>query len=816
MTTAVIDLGGAAWEVTDLSTGERCRAVVPGSVHLDLLRAGVIEDPFWRENEAALAWIGDRNWRYTRRFNVTDDVLDRRHHLLRFSGLDTLAEVTLNGHAILTADNMHRSWDVDVTGLLRHEGNDLVVTFASANAEIRRRQAARRLPGWYGISSIEGTGWLRKQLANFGWDWGPSLVTAGIWRPVELVGWDDVMITDVMVAQHHEQGAVALDIHVETSPPLPPGHLVSVELREPGGHLVASTVVAGGAPSTMDVPEPRLWWPNGLGDQPLYDVAVSILNADRSVTAAQSRRIGLRTLRLVREPDDEGESFGFECNGVAFFAKGANWIPADAVVARADIAVLRRLVFDAAAANMNMLRVWGGNVYEEDAFYEACDEAGICVWQDAAFACVTFPSFDRGYVANVQAELADNIRRLRHHPSLALWCGNNELEMGLVGDSWNDWQMPWDDYVPFMDGAVGGVVRRLDPQRDYWPGSPHTPGDLRRESNSPTAGDAHLWTVWHGGKPGTWYRTSRHRFVSEFGFQAYPHPATMAAVTEPADRDLASPVIDAHQKATAAGASGNAELARQLVQNFRTPGSWDALIWQTQLLQALTVTTGFEHWRRSMSRTRGVLYWQLNDCWPGPSWSSIDYFGQWKALHYAARRAFAPVLLSLVEDTARSTVELHVTNDTAEPVTVPVAWTVVHTDGAVLASGTEKATLEGQADQLVTTVDAAPQVSRHGARAVLVFAAIPDLPTQRSMAAFVPAKHLSLQDPALSLTREGDKITVRATRPAPWVWLDAGGEQPLRLSDNFFAMPPGDYTVSIETAQTTDIRALSLLDTLAR
>jgi beta-mannosidase len=370
--------------------------------------------------------------------------------------------------------------------------------------------------------------------------------------------------------------------------------------------------------------------------------------------------------------------------------------------------------------------------------------------------------------------------------------------------------MPWDDYVPFMDDVVGDVVRQLDPDRDYWPGSPHTPGELRRESNSPTAGDAHLWTVWHGGKPGTWYRTSTHRFVSEFGFQSYPHPSTMAAVTEPGDRDLASPVVDAHQKATAAGASGNAELARQLVQNFRTPTSWDGLIWQTQLLQALTVTTGLEHWRRSMDRTRGTLYWQLNDCWPGPSWSSIDYFGHWKALHYAARRAYAPVMLSLLEDTDAFTVEVHVTNESREVVTVPVEWAVVRTDGEVIATGAEKATVDVQMNQCVTTVDAAAFVAAHGARELLVFVRIPDLPEQRAMTAFVPAKHLSLHDPQLSVTRDSDKVTVTASRPAPWVWLDAGGAEPLRLSDNFFAMLPGTYTVTVEGAASVELRAWSL------
>jgi beta-mannosidase len=815
----VADLGGDAWELTDLTVAagsdsrHRTPAVVPGSVHLDLLASGEIPDPFHRENEVELAWIGDHDWSYARRFDVADELWGRGHHLLRFHGLDTLAEVTLNGRRILVADNMHRRWDVDVTGLLRREGNELDVRFGSANSAIRLRQAERRLPGWYTVMSIEGTGWLRKQLSNFGWDWGPSLVTAGVWRPVELIGYDDLLVTHVAIDQEHAGGAVALEVRVEMSSPLPPTHVVTVELRDPDGILVDSATGIGGG-VRVQVPSPRLWWPNGLGEQPLYQVGVTVARVDGAVVAGSSRRIGLRTLRLVREPDADGETFGFECNGVPFFAKGANWIPADAVVGRPGASAGPRGVMDAAPPHKNNLRGWGGGgVYEDDAFYDACDEAGICVWQDAAFACVTFPGTDREYVASVRAEVEDNVRRLRHHPSLALWCGNNELEMGLVGDEWNDWQMPWSDYTPMMDEVIPEVVRRLDRQRDYWPASPHTPGELRTESNSPAAGDAHLWKVWHGGERGGWYRTSTHRFVSEFGFQSYPHPSTMAAVTDPGDRDLASPVVDAHQKATAAGASGNAELARQLVQSFRSPATWDDLIWQTQLLQALTVTTGIEHWRRSMARTRGVLYWQLNDCWPGPSWSSIDYRGHWKALHHAARRAFAPVMLSLVEDVVASRAEVHVSNDGRESVTLPVDWTVLHTDGRVLGSGAHKATVEAQASLHVLTVDATSYVAEHGARNVVVYVTIPDHPAQRSMTAFVPMKHLSLQDPVLSVTRAGREVTITADRPAPWVWLDAG-DMPLRLSDNFFAMAPGSYAVTLESSPAGEVAARSLVDTI--
>ena len=425
---------------------------------------------------------------------------------------------------------------------------------------------------------------------------------------------------------------------------------------------------------------------------------------------------------------------------------------------------------------------------------------------------MTCPGDDERYLDNVRAEFEQNVRRLRHHPSLALWCGNNELEMGLVGDEWSESTMAWADYTPLMDGVLADAVRRLDPDRDYWPASPHTPGENRKDSNDSGAGDAHLWWVWHGGRPATWFRESAHRFVSEFGFQSLPHPATIASFTSPEDRDLASAVMDAHQKATALGASGSAELARQLVQHFRTPASFDDLTWQTQFLQAAMVTTGVEHWRRAMERTRGTLYWQLNDCWPGPSWSSVDSHGRWKALHYAIRRAYAPVLLSLREDVTTNTVEVHVTNDLLSDVTVAADWTVVRTDGRVVSSGTEIVTAGPQRDVTVTVVDATAAVEAHGARNVLVFASLREFPEQRSVAMFVPPKHLSLDDPGLTVTRDGNLVTMSVERPALWVWLDAGGA-PLRASDNFFALAPGNYSITADVADGVDLVVRSLVDT---
>ena len=802
----VHDLSSAVWELTDETSGAQWPAHVPGSVHLDLLNAGAIPDPFYRENETELSWIGERNWRYSCQFTVDEAVLGRSHQVLRFLGLDTLATVFLNGREVLRADNMHRTWEVDVTGLLRHADNTLVIRFASALKEIRQRQQEKALPGWYTMMCVEGPGWLRKQLSNFGWDWGPALVTAGVWRGVSLVAFDDVRLSGVRIDQQHEEDAVLVTISSELSTGLPVGSELRVRVVDPDGQVVAEQ--SGGAhPTVVVVEQPRLWWPNGLGPQPLYDVHVEVVGATGDILDATSRRIGLRTLRLVREQDEVGETFLFECNGVRFFTKGANWIPADAVVGRASTETLRQLVADAAAAHMNMLRVWGGGVYEEDAFYDACDELGICVWQDVAFACATFPGFDPSYLDSVLAEVDDNARRLRHHPCIALWCGNNELEMGLVGDGWTSSHMSWEDYKPLMDRLLPDVLAEHDPGRSYWPASPHTPGGNRADADDPTRGDAHLWKVWHGGERPTWYRTSQHRFVSEFGFQSFPHPLTVESFTEPQDRDLTSPVMDLHQKAMAAGANGSAELARQLVQFFRTSRSWDDLVWQTQLLQAEVVVTGIEHWRRNMPTTMGTLYWQLNDCWPGPSWSSIDSAGRWKALHHALRRAYAPTMLSLVEDANSGAVAVHVTNDRLEPVHAEVLWTITTCEGNTVETGRMTVHAPPQSSVHVGTVDASAALGEYGSRNTLVWAELVGDPQQSALATFSAPKHLALRDPELRIEVEGDEVTLAVNRPALWVWVDVPG-----ASDNFFHMPPGKRVITVPGAKPGMV-ARSLFDT---
>ena len=453
-----------------------------------------------------------------------------------------------------------------------------------------------------------------------------------------------------------------------------------------GKDVAAKTLRLNGenGKARINVPDPKLWWPNGMGEQALYDVKVELIDATGNVLGAQTRRIGLRTLNVRRRKDQWGESFEFVVNGVPFFAKGANWIPADPFAARVTTQDLYRLVGDAAAANMNMLRVWGGGIYEEDAFYDACDEYGICVWQDFMFACATYPTFDTEYMRSVEAEARDNIRRMRHHPSIALWCGNNEIELHFfVGDKWDAYHMSWEDYGLLFDKMLPSLVKELDPGRDYWPGSPHSPHGDRSDSGNPAWGDAHLWDVWHGGRPFEWYRSAYHRFVSEFGFQSFPEPKTVYGYTLPEDRNVVTRVMEHHQKC----GTGNSTILGYMLSWFRVPGDFDSLLWLSQMLQGLAMKYAVEHWRRNMPRCMGALYWQLNDCWPVASWASIDSLGRWKALQYMAKQFNAPVLVSGVEDLKGEKVEMFVTSDLPEIAKGQVSWKVTDVSGKALAFG---------------------------------------------------------------------------------------------------------------------------------
>ena len=821
----VIELSGE-WHVCEMGKKRGVRGTVPGCVHEDLLRAGKIPDPFYRDNELAVRWIGETDWTYSREFVVRDEVLRHDSVVLVCDGLDTIARLVLNGRKIGATNNMFRTWEFDVKRLLKAGRNRIEIRFASAMGYVTTRNRKRRVPGWGGGRHKLDTGaWIRKEPCNFGWDWGPALVTCGIWRDIRLVAFSNARLTDVHVQQCHEGKRVRLDVGVAAEK-RSRSRLRAVVTLGDGGRTVAESecaVTARGGVAGIDVPAPRLWWPAGMGEQPLYEVTVDLLDGAGELLDTATRRIGLRTLGIERRKDRWGESFQFRVNGVRFFAKGANWIPADAILSRLTLDDYRRLLVDAVDANMNMLRVWGGGIYEDDLFYDLCDELGICIWQDFMFSCSAYPSFDDEFMANVKAEAEDNVRRLRHHPSIALWCGNNELEQGLVADSWDDRAMSWADYGRLFDMLLPGVIKRVDPGRDYWPCSPHSPHGDRTWHRNPSCGDAHLWDVWHGRKPVEWYSTCKHRFVSEFGFQSFPAPATVDTYTIAADRNITSPIMEHHQRSGA----GNENIIHYMLDWFRLPRGFRNTLWLSQILQSLVVQYAVEHWRRLMPRCMGALYWQLNDCWPVASWASIDYRGHWKALQYAARRFFAPVLLSAVTDAGKGTVDVFITNDGVRAFPGKVRWWLTTVDGRMLVEDTFRAVAGSGRSLKVKRLELDGVIERHGTDRLLVWLSLegPKGVVSEALATFVKPKQMELPQPDVVVSaREGEGtsfvVALKCRRPALWVWLELVGV-PARYGDNFFHLRPGavqEVEVVPSKEMTLDrfrrkLRVKSLVDT---
>jgi beta-mannosidase len=790
-----IELNGA-WTLRRAGQKQTLAATVPGCVHTDLLAAGEIENPFERDNEERVQWIGETDWIYERTFQAPDTTgFDRV--LLCCEGLDTLATVTLNGHELGRTDNMFRTWEFDIRAALVKGRNRLAIRFASPVKYIQARGQERALPGWSAPHEPRNRAWLRKEPCNFGWDWGPVLITSGIWRSIRIVAFHQARLTDVHVRQDHgTTGVVGLDIAVTAETAGKAGALeAAVQISYKGAVLQSARVPLTDGQGTvhLKIRNPQLWWPNGMGEQPLYEVAVELL-AERTVFDQATRRIGLRTLRLDRHADAWGESFQFVVNGVPFFAKGANWIPADAFVTRLSRPEYARLVQAAATANMNMLRVWGGGIYEHDAFYDLCDEYGLCVWQDCMFACSTYPTFDADWLASVKIELEQNMRRLRHHPAIALWCGNNELEQGLAGDTWNERQMSWADYGRLFDKLIPAVVQAVDPARDYWPCSPHTPppGD-RRQHADPTRGDAHLWDVWHGRKPFEWYRTSEHRFCSEFGFQSFPEPRMVRSYTAEADRNVTSYVMEKHQRS----GIGNTVIMQYMLDWYRMPVGFENALWLSQIQQGMAIKYAVEHWRRQRPRCMGALYWQLNDCWPVASWSSIDYAGRWKALHFMARRFYAPVMVSGVEKPAEGVVDAHVTNDRGTPFRGVLQWRVTLADGTLLREGMKKLTAAAGSTAPQKEIKLADLLARHGPRNLIVWLSLLNdagVLESSNVVLFCRPKHMELPSPAIRLeVRPWDDnsyaVTLTSQAPALWVWLSLKGYD-AKFDDNFFCLEP--------------------------
>ena len=509
-----------AWQVSVSGSNDWFAATVPGCVHTDLLQAKRIPDPFFRDNEKKVQWVGDQAWTYRRTFDVSEALLRHEHLLLRCDGLDTLATILVNGVQLGEADNMYRTWEFDVKSRLKPGANIIEIQFAPVLPFIRAKEIQKPLPTW----QYPGAGYIRKMPCNFGWDWGPTLITCGIWKNISLVAYDAARLDSVQILQDHSQpNLVKLTIQVAADSAAQSVLSARIVVTAPDGKVqkpITSPLADGNAAAELTIARPKLWWPAGMGAQPLYTVKVELLDANGRLLDTTQKRIGLRTMQVAQQTD--AAPMHFIVNGLPFFVKGANWIPADAFQNRVSQARLRQYIADAAAANMNALRFWGGSYYEEDALFDACDEMGICVWLDFKFACSTYPAFDPHFLENVRLEAVDQVKRLRHHPSIGVWCGNNEIMFFRGDNEWTTNKMSAPDYYKLFRDTLGGVMKSLAPQSEYVTGSPD-------------CGDVHYWEVWHGGKPFAAYRNI-HGFVSEFGFQSFPVPATINAFTAPEDR----------------------------------------------------------------------------------------------------------------------------------------------------------------------------------------------------------------------------------------------------------------------------------------
>ena len=765
-------------------------ARVPGCVHTDLLAADALPDPLYRDHEKQQKWIGEADWTYQRTFEVDDALLAHDTVRLRFHGLDTIATVRINGTELGRTENMFRTYEFDVRDALKAGENLIAVDFTSPMQYSRHMdETMGEMAGWVEPMRVSTGAWMRKEPCNFGWDWGPKMPTVGIWRDVELVAFNTARLADVHILQDHHNDHVTLTVKtaVESLNNAPLTARVEVTFA---GEIVAEAtglvVEQGTAEATLSISDPHLWWVNSLGDQPLYDVRVQLMDGNHLLDE-NHKRIGLRVLRLQTPEDEWGQAMYFTCNGVKFFAKGANWIPVSPYPAeptREDIDVFVKAADD---ANMNMLRVWGGGIYEDDAFYELCDEYGIAVWQDFMFACGTYPSANEDWMANVRQEAIENVQRIRHHACLALWCGNNEIEQGMMYGEWEK-VVPWDVYDLLFRDLLGGVVAEYAPQSDYWPSSPHSPLD-RHNVEDQRSGDTHAWAVWHGRQPFEYYRTRQDRFLSEFGFQSFPEPATVNEFTAPEDRNITSYVMEYRQRSQI----GNATIIHYMLDWYQLPTSFDNMLWLSQILQGMAMKYAVEHWRRNMPRTMGTLYWQINDMWGAPSWASMDWRGRWKALHYMAKRFYSPLLVSGVENLTANTVDVHITSDRLEDVAAEVAYTVTDIAGKEISSGKLDAVAHANGNTHVTQLDFSEQVAAHAKRNLLIWLelVVDGELVSENLVMLVRPKHMALLNPQLSLTIEPVHdnvydITITGQAPALSAWLDLPDAQ---FSDNFVDLP---------------------------
>ena len=790
---------------------------VPFSMYQALIENHKIDDPYVGENDTKATALSETGMQVSAEFDVPLSDLAKRFQLLRLEGIDTVADVYLNGQALGCCENMHRTYEFPVRGLLKPGRNQLLFDFHSPILYIRDKQ--HRHYTWGQSGTLEGFPHIRKASYMFGWDWSPQLPDMGIFRSVELLCYDLDRLDDLEIRQVHTKvgGKTTVTLNASaTTMHHAPGCRLHLTVTSPLGERFDTDFKDGKATLTLD--DPMLWWPNHYGDQPLYTVTVS-LAIGQSLLDARTLRLGLRTMEVSTDADEWGSEFCFKVNGVKVFAMGASYVPEDNLLPRINPARTRQLLESMVEANFNAVRIWGGGFYCHDDFYDSCDELGIIVWQDFMVACSNV-RLSKAFKENMIEELKDNIRRLRHHACIGLFCGNNEMEEAVLRwDECKDSALAKMDYLELYERIMPDLCDELCPDIFYWPSSPCSGGGFMNPDD-PNRGDVHYWGAWHGNIPFESYRQYYFRFCSEFGFESFPNMKTIRSYASEDDMNAFSPVMEAHQKCL----SGNTKILTYLSDKYRYPTNFSDLVYASELLQLDAIRYGVEHFRRFRGRCMGAIFWQLNDSWPVASWSAVDYFGRWKALMYGARRFFAPVLLSAHEKGTKVT--FNIANETPEAFTGHIRWRILDQDLSLYLADTAKVTVPALSSLDIATRDFAEEINGNERSRFLAYELYDEdgLLISASSLLFCRSKQFNYRKPALSATvkdgpRKGNRrqylIEIASDCFASHVEIDFP-HYDLLLSDNYFEITESDKLLIVAEIHEPDpaTRAATLSDHL--
>ncbi len=797
------------WVLNERGSEGYVDANVPGSVLSALLVQHRIKDPFFGTNEYEIRELFRKDYFFSREFEVSPQLFEQERIQLICHGIDTLSRVYINNMYIGSTENMHRTYTFEVKNFLHPGINTIMVELFSPLNYIENHKST---PGkeitYASTGCIPGNQYIRKAHSMFGWDWGAQLPDCGIWRSIDLVGYSLIKLEDVQIIQHHEKKKVTLEIRVKAQLIRNQHYIIQSELVTPDGRVTAitETMVGNEVVMNMEIENPKLWWPNGFGEHPLYTVSVFALDMNGNQWDSKTYKIGLRTITVSQDKDEFGRDFAITVNGVKIFAMGANYVPEDTIYSFVTQAKINYLLKSAVKCNFNTIRVWGGGYYPSDTFYDYCDEYGLLVWQDLMFACNIYDLTD-DFKKSISAEVTDNVKRLRHHACLALLCGNNEIESAWM--NWGGFKDHSDalkqDYLTMFESLLPDIVNENAPQTFYWPSSPSSGGRFDKPDDE-TRGDCHYWEVWHGQKPFTDYRLHNMRFCSEFGFQSFPSIKTVETYTHPEDRNIFSEVMESHQKNDGA----NAKMLYYLSQNFLFPKDLESILYLSQIMQAIAVKYGVEHWRRQRGCTMGTLFWQLNDNWPVASWSSIDYFGRWKALQYFARNFYAQIAGSI--EMNGNVASIYIQNETRDFETRRVKLSLQTMDFVLLHSAEYEVDVPPFAAMKVCEIDYSDLIAGMEDRVFLeaVFLDSEDAVVSSEIEVFVPYKRLNLDRSSISYSviELADEYVIRLMSGgfAAFVELDLKQADAI-FSENYFHLTSKrEKAVKLRKA---DIRYLS-------